>query len=141
MYGWLIWFDSFPFYVLAARHRAEANGQNLTEEWERNAELKRRKKEQDELRNASIQRTMAEMLKQQEEAERERRERQREAQRKYQLALDEQVNQLRQRSFDNLTSKCNLSLSLSLCFSPSLCLLFLCYISFLFFNACNCWVF
>jgi hypothetical protein len=38
----------------AAKHRAETNGQNLTDEWLRNAEIKRKKKLEDEERNARV---------------------------------------------------------------------------------------
>jgi hypothetical protein len=38
----------------AAKHRAETNGQNLTDEWLRNAEIKRKKKLEDEERNSRV---------------------------------------------------------------------------------------
>lgn len=57
---------------------------------------------------------MAEMLAQQEAADRAKREAQRQQALAYQQALDQQVNELRQRSFDSLQST-SISLLLSLC--------------------------
>lgn len=89
----------------AARQRAQANGANLELEWQRNTELKRLKKQQDEERNRKIQATMVAHLQAQEQAEQQRREAQRASQRAYQQALDKQLDELRQRSFDSLKSK------------------------------------
>lgn len=48
---------------------------------------------------------MQQLLKDDEQKEVERREKQRKAQMDYQRALDQQVHEIRQRSFDSLTSK------------------------------------
>jgi len=85
-----------------ARNRANANGQSLTEEWILNSTLNAQKKKEDEDRNTRILQTMQQLLQDQEKQENERREKQRLAQLEYQRALDMQVKELRQRSFDSL---------------------------------------
>jgi hypothetical protein len=93
-------------FLLAAKARAEQNGQDLTDEWVKNSVIKSQKKKEDEDRNNKIIATMHAMLKTQEEEDRAKRELQKQNQRKYQEDLDQQVNALRQRSIDTLKSKC-----------------------------------
>lgn len=92
-------------FLLAAKQRAEQNGQTLTQEWIKNTNIQLQKKKEDDDRNNQIIATMHKMIKSQEEEDLKKREAQRASHRHYQEELDEQVNELRQRSMNSLKSK------------------------------------
>lgn len=81
------------------------NGADMTVEWLRHSEWKVNKKKEDEERNSKIMNTMRKMLADQEAEDRAKRKAQVEAAARYQRELDQQLADLRQRSFDSLSSK------------------------------------
>ncbi len=91
-----------------AKARLLANGQSLEEEWQKNTAYKLKKKADDEERNNRILETMRKMLTDQEAEDIRNKEKKRQAAMRYQLELDAQLQDLRQRSIDTLQSKSQL---------------------------------
>mmetsp|Transcript_2371 Transcript_2371/g.3728 ORF Transcript_2371/g.3728 Transcript_2371/m.3728 type:complete len:557 (-) Transcript_2371:102-1772(-) len=82
--------------------RMKSNGQSLEDEWVKNTEFKARKKQEEEDRNNKILATMRQMLADQEQEDIAKRQADVAAHKKYQMDLDEQLRELRTRSFNSL---------------------------------------